>query len=317
MTEILNLAVPFFALILLGWIAAKLFHHGDAGLAWLNTFVVWFALPALIFVVMAAAPFEKLIDWPFLTLTGGVTMAMFFVMILATRLLLRTPFVESVLQGTSASYGNVGYMGLPLAVAFFGPEAAVPAALVFCSDCALQFIVTAFLVTLGKARSEDAHWGEVAWRLARQVAGHPFILATVLGGLASWLAFHPAGPLGTVLEMLMKSAAPVALFALGVTVGLRRLVFTGREFPLLIGIKLVIQPIVALLAVRQLPGLDPLWLHVAVMMAALPTASNAFVLASQYNIYREGASSAVIVTTVLSALTIPPLVYALKAGWLF
>lgn len=316
MTELLALAVPFFALILLGWAAARLFRHGEEGLAWLNTFVVWFALPALIFLVVAAAPFEKLVDWPFLSLTGSVTAAMFFAMLLFSRYALGTPFVTATLQGTAASYGNVGYMGLPLAVAFFGPQAAVPAALVFCFDCALQFVLTAFLVTLGHAKTEEAHWAATALRILKQVFGHPFIVATFLGGLASAFAFKPEGALLTALEMLMRAAGPVALFALGVTVGLRKLAITGREFPLLLAIKLIIQPALALLVVRQLPGLDPLWLHVAVMMAALPTASNAFVLATQYATYREGASSAVVVSTALSALTIPMIVYAINAGWI-
>ncbi len=52
------------------------------------------------------------------------------------------------------------------------------------------------------------------------------------------------------------------------------------------------------------------------MMAALPTASNAFILASQYRAYVEGASTAVILTTAFSAVTIPLIVYASKAGLL-
>lgn len=47
------------------------------------------------------------------------------------------------------------------------------------------------------------------------------------------------------------------------------------------------------------------------MMAALPTASNAFILARQYDAYVEGAGAAVIVTTVASVITIPLIVYAL------
>jgi predicted permease len=52
------------------------------------------------------------------------------------------------------------------------------------------------------------------------------------------------------------------------------------------------------------------------MMAALPTASNAFILARQYDAYVDGSSTAVIVTTVVSAVTIPLLVYTVKAGFI-
>lgn len=315
MTEILNLAMPFFGLIALGLAATRFWRFDEQGLAWLNIFVIYFALPALIFLIIAQAPFEKLTDWPFVTATTSVTAAAFLAVLLLSYFLFRTPFATAVLQATAGSYGNVGYMGLPLAVAFFGPEAAVPAALVFCFDCALQFMLTAFLVALGHPADEDAHWGQVALRIVRQVFGHPFIIATILGALASAFTFKPPGAIGTILEMLMKAAGPCALFALGVNVGMRRFTQVGREFPLVIGMKTVMQPVLAFIVLSMMPGLDRLWFHVAVMMAALPTASNAFILASQYRAYVSGSSSAVIVTTIVSGVTVPILIYAIGSGW--
>ncbi len=316
MSEILNLALPFFGLIVLGVIASRRWKAGEDGLVWLNIFLVYFSLPALIFLVVARSPFEQLLNWPFVTATTSVTIFAFLVVVMATRFFFATPLKTAALQGTSGSYGNVGYMGLPLSVAFFGPEAAVPAALVFCFDCATQFIITAFLATLAHERNEEAHWGEVAFRIARQVFTHPFIIATALGVSASALAFQPPGALGSILDMLMRAAGPTALFALGVTVGMRRFEGFGPELTLVVGMKVVIQPVLALGVISLVPGLPPLWLHVAVMMAALPTASNAFILASQYKSYVEGASTAVIVTTLASAVTIPLLIYAIKAGLL-
>jgi hypothetical protein len=287
---------------------------GEEGLAWLNIFLVYFALPALIFLVVSAAPFEELVNWPFVTATSSVTLIAFLAVTFISIQLFRTPLKEAALQGTAGSYGNVGYMGLPLAVAFFGPEAAVPAALVFCFDCTVQFVFTAFLATLAHERNEEAHWGEVAWRILKQVVSHPFIIATAVGVAASALQFKAPGAIGTLLDMLMRAAGPTALFALGVTVGQRKFAGVGPDLALVSAMKVVIQPLMAYLAVNLVPGVDPLWLHVAVMMAALPTASNAFILASQYKSYIEGASTAVIVTTILSAITIPVLIYAIKAG---
>jgi malonate transporter and related proteins len=314
MSEIVSLALPFFALILLGVIAARRWQVAEQGLAWLNIFLVYFALPALIFLVVSAAPFEQLVNWPFITATSAVTVLSFVAIVSVSRVLLGTELKTAALQGTAGSYGNVGYMGLPLSVAFFGPEAAVPAALIFCFDCAIQFIMTAFLATLAHEREEEAHWAEVGLRILKQVSTHPFIVATVLGVIGSALAFRPPGGLGTMLTMLMNAAGPTALFALGVTVGMRRFAGVGPDLFLVTGMKVFVQPVLAFLAVSLVPGTPPMWLHVAVMMAALPTASNAFILASQYRSYVEGASTAVIVTTALSALTIPLIVYAIEAG---
>ena len=314
MSDILNLAMPFFGLILLGVLAARRWNIGEQGLAWLNVFLVYFALPALIFLVVSAAPFAELLNWPFVTATTSVTVFAFLAIVLLSRLLFATELSTATLQGTAGSYGNVGYMGLPLAVAFFGPEAAVPAALVFCFDCAVQFILTAFLATYANERNGGAHWGQVARRIAVQVGTHPFIVATVIGVMGSALQFKAPGALATLLDMLMKAAGPAALFALGVTVGLRKFEGVGPELLLVSGMKIIVQPLLALGVVSMVPGLPPAWLHVAVMMAALPTASNAFILASQYKTFVQGASTAVIATTVMSAITIPLLVYAIESG---
>jgi malonate transporter len=264
--------------------------------------------------VVSAAPFDQLVNWPFVTATSAVTVISFAAIVSLSRLLLGTELRTATLQGTAGSYGNVGYMGLPLSVAFFGPEAAVPAALIFCFDCAIQFVMTAVLATLAHEKTEDAHWAEVGLRIGRQVATHPFIVATVLGVIGSAMAFRPPGALGTILTMLMNAAGPTALFALGVTVGMRRFAGVGPDLVLVTVMKVFIQPVLALLVVSLVPGTPPMWLHVAVMMAALPTASNAFILASQYRTYVEGASTAVIVTTALSAITVPLIIYAVRAS---
>ena len=268
----------------------------------------------MIFLTVSASPFEQLVNWPFVTATTSVTIVAFIAVTSLSVLLLRTDLKTAALQGTSGSYGNVGYMGVPLAVAFFGPEAAVPAALVFCFDCAIQFIMTPFLATLAQEREVAPHWGHLARRIAKQVGTHPFIVATALGVVASALEVQIPLALHTILEMLMKAAGPAALFALGVTVGMRRFEGLGPDMALVTLMKIFVQPVLAFLVVSMVPGTPSLWLHVAVMMAGLPTASNAFILASQYRAYVGGASTAVIVTTALSALTIPLIVYAIKAG---
>jgi len=312
MLTVLALAFPFFAIIACGFAAAKVFRLPETGLAWLSIFIVWFALPSMIFLTVAAAPFEQLVEWPFVAATSAATFLSFMGVFAVSVAFWRTSIRAAAIQGTSASFGNVGYMGLPLSVAFFGPEAAVPAALVFCFDCALQFTLTPMLATLGARDGSDV-WPALR-RSLKAIVTHPFIVATVLGGLASAFRVVPPEALATLLGMLAKAAGPAALFALGVTVGMRRLEAFGPPLAVITLAKLILQPLAAFGFLMLVSGLDPLWLHVALMMAALPTASNAYILANQYQSWIEGASSAILVTTVLSALTIPALIYAIQHG---
>jgi malonate transporter and related proteins len=311
MIEILNIAMPFFGLILLGVIAGRIWNKGEEGLAWLNIYVLYFALPPLIFMVVAQTPLEKLANPAYVMATAGATSLCFLLMVFLSRRLFATPMREAALQGTSAAYGNVGYMGLPLAVAFFGQQAAVPAALVFCFDVVVLFVLTAVFAGLDNVHQSRF---QLISKILKDVFTHPFNVATLLGIAASALKWQPGGGLLTIVEMLMRSAAPVALFAMGVTVSLRGKPSLNVQLGTLATIKLLLHPIVAFLAVWLFESADHIWLQVATMMAALPTATNAFILARQYNAYIAGAGAAVITTTAISVLTIPIMVYILKTA---
>jgi malonate transporter and related proteins len=309
MVEILNVALPFFGLILLGVLAGRIWMRSEDGLAWLNIFVLYFALPPLIFTVIARTPLEKLANPAYVVATAGATTVCFLLMWFFARKVFHAPAQDAALMGTSAAYGNVGYMGLPLAVAFFGQQAAVPAALVFSFDITVLFVLTAVFAGLGN-RSESV--GKMAANIAKDVITHPFNIATILGVFASAAQWQPSGGLRTIIEMLMQSAAPAALFAMGVTVSLRGKPEFNKELGTLTIIKLLLHPALAFVCVWFFVSAETSWLQVAIMMAALPTAGNAFILARKYNAYIAGSGAAVIVTTVVSVITIPVLVFMLQ-----
>jgi malonate transporter and related proteins len=273
---------------------------------------LYFALPPLIFMVISQTPLEKLANPTYVFATAGSTTLCFLIMLLISTKRFATPLREATLQGTAAAYGNVGYMGLPLAVAFFGQQAAVPAALVFCFDIIVLFILTAVFAGL---RNHEQSRTRLISKIVKDILSHPFNVATFLGIAASAINWQPAAGLHTIVEMLMQSAAPVALFAMGVTVSLRGKPNVNATLGTLTLIKLCLHPLLAFLTVWLFVSADQTWLQVAVMMAALPTATNAFILARQYNAYVAGAGAAVITTTAISVITIPILVYALK-HWL-
>ena len=100
-----------------------------------------------------------------------------------------------------------------------------------------------------------------------------------------------------LLQFLYTSAAPCALFALGVTVALRPLERMPWEVPLLAAVKLVVHPILVLVLLGWLGPFSEVWINTAVLMAALPPALSAYVFARQYDIWIEQASSAVLIGT--------------------
>ncbi|WP_425280789.1 AEC family transporter [Lutibaculum baratangense] len=267
MQQVIALAAPFFGLILLGFVAGKLVRHPPEGLAWLNTFIVYLALPALFFQLIAQTPFEQLKQWSFVITTTTTTSIMFVVSALVGYAFTRSGRAAAI-QGAAGAYANVGYMGPGLTLATLGPAATVPTALIFSFDSALMFTLVPLMMSLasGKPMSE--------WALALQIAGrillHPFILATLAGVLAAYLQWRPPEAIDTMLTYLRNAAAPCALFAMGVSVALRPIRRIPGELPLLVLFKLVVHPVLALVLLSLVGSFDPVWVKTAIMMAALP-----------------------------------------------
>src|SRR6201747_1803671 len=146
MIDILNLALPYFGLIFIGFACGKSKNLPETGLAWMNFFLLYVSLPALLFGIMSKTPFAELNNPPFLIATTLGTMCAFVLAMFAGRLIGRLSFREATLAGLSGAYGNIGYMGPGLALAVLGSKAAAPTALIFCCDSIFLFSIVPLLI---------------------------------------------------------------------------------------------------------------------------------------------------------------------------
>lgn len=306
MERLIVLALPFFGPIIVGYIAGRTLKRPADGMAWLNFFVIYVALPPIFFQLISKTPPQQLTNFAFAFSTLFSSYTAFAMAFGLSYLLLRGKIREAVVAGGIGGYGNVGYMGPGLAIALFGNEAAVPMAIIFCGDCILFFAIIPFLLALHEGRTNLV---DTLTTIAKRVLLNPFIIATMLGVVASIFAFRLPLALDRTLSFLTGAAAPSALFALGVTVALRPLGKIPSELPVTLVIKLLIHPLIVFLLVSLTGPYDRVWVYTAIMMAALPPALSVFVLATQYDTYVERSSTAVLVGT---ALSIPTLLF-----WLY
>lgn len=312
MLQVLGLVVPLFGLVVLGYLSGRVKKIPVEGLEWLNFFIVYIALPALLFRLLSRTPVEEFQNTLFLAATTGVTFAVFWGCVLIGWLKPGGNLRDGAIQGFAGSYGNIGYMGPPLAIAAFGPEAGVPVALVFCIDNSMHFAHAPILMALGGKERAKPHL--LIWGIITKIITHPFILATIVGIGAAVMRWQPPAAVDDLLVRLSSAAAPCALFAMGVTAALRPLKRVPVELTYLVPIKLLLHPLAMYLVVRQVPDVPPLWLHSAVLLAALPSATNVFVIAQQYDVWKERASSAVVISTLLSIVTVTLFLYYVQIG---
>jgi malonate transporter len=314
MADIIGLVLPFFGMIFLGYVVARITRQPIEALGWLNTFIIYIALPALFFKLVAKTPVEQLTRIDFILANVSATYLVFALIFAAGLLLRRATMGEATIQGLAAAYGNIGYMGPGLALLAFGEPAAVPVALVFCFENMLHFSIAPALMALGGGEKQPAH--RLAAGVARRIVTHPFIIATAAGFFAAFTGLAAPAPLQRLIDYLAQAAAPCALFAMGVTLALRPLKRVPVEIGYIVPAKLILLPVTMYLMLGLAGSFDPVWVYTAVLLAALPTATNVFVIGQQYGVWQERASATILVTTVLSVATVTALLYLIKSGLL-
>ncbi len=315
MAQILGLALPFFGLIFLGFVAAKVRKLPVDGLAWMNFFIVYIALPALFFNLISQTPVDKLASWSFILASLLGTYCAFAIAFCIGVFATDGDIPESTIQGLAGAYGNIGYLGPGIAIAALGPEAAVPVALIFCFDNTLHFAMAPLLMSIGGEGPRQTPLQAVLSVLKR-IFTHPFIIATIAGVGAAVIGFQPPEPIGKLLDYLSNAAAPCALFAMGITVAVAPRGSLPKVLAALVPIKLIVHPVIVYLLLSWVGDFEPVWVYTSVLLASLPTATNVYVIAQQYQVWVAKASSMVLTSTIASVVTVTLLLYLITTGLL-
>jgi predicted permease len=323
--QILFVTFPFFALVLAGYVAARRAMLPLEAVAGLNSYVLFFALPCMLYRFGSTTPLAQLLDPAVFVLYLLVAFTVVGVTV-ASSLNARIGWNDAAFGALVAAFPNTGFMGVPLLVALLGPRAAGPSILAV----ALDMIFTSSLcIALSRLHAGHQHNGSgpamrVALRNAIQgVAMNPLPWAIVLGALSSALRLELAGPLRATVGLLADSASPVALFTIGAVLARSQMLAQrGRHAPVLLRdyvpialIKLLLHPLlmwgVGTLAIRLGLPLDHFTLTVLVLLAALPSASNVSLLAERF-----GADNGRIARIILVSTTLAFFTFSAAVAWL-
>jgi malonate transporter and related proteins len=298
MDGVVTIVLPVFLVIALGFGAAATRLLSERTADGLSDYVFIVAIPLLLFRTLATAPLPEVQPWFYwLSYFAGLA-AVWAAMAFAARRFFGVEGQEVTVLGFSAAQGNTVFIGIPLILRVFGEAGAVPMFLLVAIHLPLLMLVATVLVERGERGA--GRWKRMAGNLAR----HPILIGIVAGGL--WrLAGLPMPELGAAtLKLIADTAAPTALFALGMTLSRYGLKAAAPGTLAAIALlKLVVHPaIVYLLAFHILP-MPPVWAAVAVMFAACPSGVNGYLLAQRYKVGVASASAAIAATTALAVVT--------------
>jgi hypothetical protein len=313
MLQIFLLIAPIFALIGLGFAAAKTRFLSDGAVRGLVEFGFKVAVPALL--VRAMATIGDVPASPLLLFGayGGAILVTWGLATLASLLLLRRPAVDAPSIAMGTCFGNGLMLGLPLVLEALGPDGATPVAF-------LVSIETAFLWTLATLHYEVAARGAGAISIAglggilASVVRNPIVLAILVG-----LALRAAGmaipvEIDKVLALLAQAAIPVSLFGLGMALAAYRIAGQWSSIALLCVLKMLVYPAIAFGLAVVVFRLPPVWAAALALFASMPVGNNAFLFASKTQKAVGSVSAAVAISTPLSVLSVTAVIAALRAA---
>jgi malate permease and related proteins len=234
-----------------------------------------------------------------MTTVGYTTSVIFILGLIAFLLgkafqLERTTLLAVIL---TVSFGNTGNYGLPLVKFAFGMEALAVASLFYVTTTILFNTVGVVIASLGHTDLKSAVLG-----LFKIPVVYGVLLALIIKGIGIQLPL----PLARTIEIAANGAIPLMLVLLGLELTRIEWSHSFRALGLSVFTKLAIAPIVGILLAGAF-GLQGAERQANIVESAVPTAVVATVVATEYNLRPSLVTAIVFIGTILSPLTITPL----------
>ena len=311
MLQILLVTFPFFALVLAGYVAARRRMLPLEAIPGLNGFVLFFALPCMLYRFGSTTPIAQLLDMrvaALYLLCGLVIVGASIALTMNARI----RWNDAALGALVAAFPNSGFMGVPLIVALLGASAAGTVILTMVVD---MVVTSSLCIALSRLDGTQGNGRSAVFDAARKalrgVVANPMPWAILLGGLASAWALRLPKPVEQTVWLLADAASPVALFTIGAVLA-RAQMTANHPMPLSDYLpaslmKLFVHPLLVFaagwLAIRAGMDLSSSALTVMVLVAALPSASNVSLLAERFGADNGRIARIILVTTAAAFLT--------------
>lgn len=297
---VLSIMLPIFFVFVVGYIAQSFLKLETVMISRLAIYIL---VPFLVFRTFYLQTIDSSFMY-FVIFLLGLCFVSIFIITLFTKVL---KYSEEERCGLilSSAFMNNGNYGTPLVLFLFGPEGMKVAIVLM----VLQQLLMSTLGVYYAAKGSPFNVGSID--AAGQVLRMPMIYGAALGILFNWLNI-PLGTLMKGIDFIADAAIPVIMIALGMQLAnmtIKKVDWKLLSFSLFT--RLMLSPLLAFLIVWQLP-LDELTKQIMIIAAATPTAANTTMYAIQFRVQENNVSAATLISTVLSLITIPIVIYLIN-----
>ena len=307
MEAVIHIVFPVFGLVLIGYLFGRVEILNNNNASALNDYVYYIGLPVLLFYQTAKTPIYELLNYPFILAVVCSNLAILFIAFVTGKVLFSHTIERASAFSFSASFSNVGFMGIPLFIAAFGETGTLPAIVMAIISNTVIIGTITILLEIGDKSISSKY--DVFKHSMLSLLKSPMLIGSILGILVAALNLQMPLALNNLLSMISQSASPVALFAIGLSMiglGVR---IKMNELISMVMFKLILFPLLTFFIVTYVFVLEKHWAMSAVLLSALPTGAIVFVVCQKYNTYVKESSSVFLVTTLVSTVTLSLLLY--------
>ena len=215
MQAIATITVPFFAIIFFGYLAARLRWVPKEALPAFNGFLLYFAVPALLFRLVSEMTTVEFSQPRYLVAYATVGIITLLLIVAGALSIFKARLRDAAFYGLAGSVTNVGYLGIPLLVALLGERAAGPAVMSTVIDQAVTAAVALALAQFDISNGRG--WIKGTGEAVLHALTNPFLISIAAGAVFSVLGWNLPTPAVEIVRLLGNSAGPCALFAIGVS----------------------------------------------------------------------------------------------------
>lgn len=308
MLAILAITTPIFLLISAGYIARWSGLIQRAQMQGVGVFVMFFALPALVIRALTQHPLEEILQLNYMVAYGLGSLVVFGGGLLLSMRYQRQPLNVSAMQALGMAAANSGFVGYPVAVMVIGSPAAVLLALNMVIETLI--IIPAALILAEMSSQQGASVWKTVKQTALSLAKNPVLMGLLVGIFLAVTGLKIPVPLFKAIDMLANAAGPAALFVIGGALFGLQVKGMARDVGQIVIGKLLIHPLVILIAFLLIPGIDPLYIVGAVLFSAAPMISIYPLLGQRYGLGGVSAA-AMLVATIASFFTLSLIIWLL------
>jgi len=308
MLRILRLEAPIISIVLLGMIFGKYNLLGVRFVRGISSFVFYMAMPIELFLILSKSELGGLFSIDFIASFAISAVILWIIIATTCKVFFNNTLAELALNLLGAGQVNTAYLAIPLFVLFLGNAAPVIPITIFQVMILTSVVIYLIEYDLRKHKQHKIiNKGNVIIKLFRNIfkpfLTNPLMIGSTIGILFSCLTIHLPKDILSACAFIGGSAAPLALFSLGLTLIEKEIILEKKdkiELFILLIFKNILHPFIAFIIGKYIFHLSMKWLIALVLISAMPSPKNLFVFATKYDIAQMKSSILVSVSTLIS-----------------